>query len=190
MNEEVKNDPKWSDHSCHLVPIEEIPKVEDVKNVPTDDLVELYKVCKHMEILCSIENGLGLSAVQVGIPWKLFLVRLENHPKFEPKKLHYGYFVNCDYNKVTEEGQVASLEGCLSLRSPDGRMRFFRVDRWKKVTLNGFQLIIEDIELRLKKINIELDLTEHAENVVFQHEVDHQRGILISDYGEELFLWK
>jgi len=170
-----------------LVTVENIPQLADIKDVPTDNLLEVYKVCKQMEILCDIEQGIGLSAVQVGIPWKLFLVRLDAKSKFKPTG-RYGYFLNCKYDILAED-VVASLEGCLSLRSPEGRARIFQVKRCLKTRISGFQLI--DInKLDIIEISQEMTLPQDNESIVFQHEIDHHFGKLISDSGnKELYIW-
>ena len=59
-----KNDP------IALVPVDLIPKAIDT---PTDDLMSLFRLVNKMEKLCHDEKGVGLSAVQVGIPWNLFM---------------------------------------------------------------------------------------------------------------------
>ncbi|MHA2432943.1 MAG: peptide deformylase, partial [Candidatus Thorarchaeota archaeon] len=58
-----------------ILEADQIPKVDEVVDVSMDDPMEVYKICQRMEILCDADNGIGLSAVQVGIPWKLFLVK-------------------------------------------------------------------------------------------------------------------
>lgn len=169
-----------------LVSADKIPKLEDIKDTPTDNLLEVYKVCKEMEILCDMERGIGLSAVQVGVPWKLFLVRLDHGSKFKPTG-RYGYFVNCHY-EIMAEDKIASLEGCLSLRSPEGLTRMFQVERYTRTRVYGFQLI-DKMKLEVVGISAEMTLPQDNESIVFQHEIDHHLGKLISDHGKELFMW-
>jgi peptide deformylase len=112
-----------------IVPVEEIPKAVET---PTDDLVKLLKVCLEMQILCEKENGLGLSAVQVGIPWKLFV--LKNKPGANDA---YSYYINCNYEPTASSKPTTSLEGCLSIRSPRGRLRLFEVERQDEIKVSG-----------------------------------------------------
>lgn len=166
-----------------LVSVEDIPKVEDLKEIP-EDLLEVYKICKEMQILCEKENGVGLSAVQVGVPWRLFVIK-----NFEDSAKLWRNFIECDYEGVGEKNLLC-LEGCLSLRKDDGSLRHFRVKRHSEVRVTGFELIEED-----KPVKVPVDFTVKGGNgddisfVVFQHEIDHHLGKLISDEGEEVQLW-
>ena len=170
----------------HIVGIDEIPKLEDIKDVLLSDTASVYKTCRSMEILCDTSEGIGLSAVQVGIPWKLFIVKSDGGcPFIRPKE--YGYFVNCEYEPVTDE-QVVSLEGCLSVRSPEGQLRLFQVNRYTKIKIYGFRLIINDSN-NMDFVPIDFEVAFHEQGVVFQHEIDHHRGKLVSDIGKEVFLW-
>ena len=174
MDFEVKN----------IVEVVDIPKFEDVQDVPLDDPMRIYKLCRKMEVLCEEQQGIGLSAVQVGVPLKLFLVKSDGTGGFAEKD-KYGYFVNCDYEEATKE-HISSMEGCLSLRSPDGRTRIFHVERWKTVQVTGFKLV--DIgQPNFEEIKIALEVEEQG--IVFQHEIDHQKGVLISDIGTEMALF-
>jgi len=78
---------------------------------------------------------------------------------------------------------VLSLEGCLSLRSIDGRLRHYQVERYN-ITINGYHLMnyinLDDIKLD----------NEPIEAVIFQHEIDHGYGKLISDTGREVFIYQ
>lgn len=160
-----------------IVPVEEIPLVENVQPTPTDNLMELYKVCQKMENLCQAENGIGLSAVQVGIPWKFFVVR-NRDGSFER-------LVDCEYEAVGTEPLQDGLEGCLSLRNAEGRLRNFSVKRHPKVRVTGKKLLI-DPDLSLEDVDLELD---GLYSVVYQHEIDHHRGVLISEIGKEVEIW-
>lgn len=153
-----------------------IPAKEQVVDAPTGDLIGLYKVCLQMAHVCVEENGIGLSAVQVGIPWRLFVVRTESDEH------SFDYFVNCEYEPAGDGSKAPGIEGCLSLRNRDGSLRFFEVFRHRKVRLKGHRLVT-DPELALEPV----DLTAEGKyGIVYQHEVDHDQGILISDIGTEL----
>lgn len=171
-----------------IVPLDQIPKVGALEDVPLDEPIKVYKTCKEMEMVCEIERGVGLSAVQVGIPWKLFLVKFDETSKIG-KPGTYGYFVNCEYHGITteneDEDKVVSLEGCLSIRSPEGRLRLFEVERFKTVKVTGLRLL----EPQLCFAKFEHTLESENQGVVFQHEIDHHLGILISDNGKEKDVW-
>lgn len=156
-----------------IVPVKDIPMGLEV---PLDDLFKIYPVCQKLEILCKKEKGIGISAVQAGIPWNLFLIKSETG---------FDYFVNCDYNPTTENKLVV-LEGCLSIRK-DGKLRYFNVSRYTSVLVKGKKLSLINKELVLEDFEKEFS---DFKAVVMQHEIDHSKGILISDIGEEIDIYK
>ena len=164
-----------------IVPVEQIPSVEQTVDVPMDDPKKVLEVCNEMVAVCEAQNGIGLSAVQVGLPWKLFIVKGDGSCPFIPKDT-FSYFLNCDY-KPTNTNRVVSVEGCLSLRSEDGRLRTFRVNRWAQIRITGYRLVT-DPELSFLHIDAVVDCFQ--EGIVFQHEADHHKGVLISDIGQEI----
>lgn len=170
----------------NLVEVADLPKLEDIVEAPEDDLLRLYKTCLEMQEVCDREHGIGLSAIQVGLPWKLFIVKVGKDSQFASAG-EYGYFLNCEYKAATE-GRVVSLEGCLSLRSPEGRLRHFQVERYADIELSGKWLYTIDNQLYVKCVNCVLGLKEQS--VVFQHEIDHHRAVLISEIGKEIFIWR
>jgi peptide deformylase len=167
-----------------IVEVSQIPTVDKITDVPLDNPVVVYKTCQDLQQLCEQEKGIGVSAVQVGIPWKLFLVRGDGSCPFIPRG-EFGYFVNCDYKPVEGTEQVMSLEGCLSLRTADGRLRSFQVPRHQNVRVTGQRLLVD----QMKFVDVDYTLSFKEEGIVFQHEIDHHLGVLVSDIGKELFVW-
>jgi len=155
-----------------IVPIADIPQAVDV---PVDNLLAIYRSITQMEQLCTAQQGIGLSAVQVGIPWKLFIVQ---------RGIGYEYYINCEYNGIGEKQM--SIEGCLSLRDSQGELRRFEVERYSSILVKGKQLkISESSSLVLEDVNrVEHDLYA----VVFQHEIDHffRREKMIDVIGAEI----
>jgi peptide deformylase len=162
-----------------IVPLQEIPRGLDCQ---CDHLPELYKLGLLMEVIYERESGIGLSAVQVGISKRFYII---NYNQIK-KDNGYRFFINCNYEKISDE-EVSGLEGCLSLRKEDGSIRYFLVKRPKKIRINGKELSIESGELTLKDIFLEC---EGIEAVVHMHEIDHGFGILISDIGAEHVIWR
>lgn len=162
-----------------IVPVEEIPKTEEIEDAPTDkdDLIAVYKVCKEMEKVCLERKGIGLNAVQVGIPWKLFIVNSDNG---------FEYFLNCSYDAAGDD-KVVSLEGCLSLLNDEGDFRRFEVMRHMIVKVVGQKLVTKKNNLTLEDFSAYIHAEENG--VVFQHEIDHHLGLLISDIGKEVLIW-
>ena len=138
-------------------------------------------------------NGVGLSAVQVGLPWKLFVLRNIDRTKNDMGR-KFRYFADCEYEPLGKE-KNATVEGCLSLPS-----RLFRVRRWKDFKVIGHELIVQRGEC---PEFIDCNLTFYAKTIsdtkdgrlasllhlryaAMQHEIDHHRNILIRDIGEEV----
>jgi peptide deformylase len=163
-----------------IVPQSEVPVANPVL---LDNPLEVYKVCKQLEIVCKYEGGVGLSAVQVGLPMNLFIVRgqSESNPFVQPGRV--GCFVNCEYTGIEEDGKIISLEGCLSLKK-DGKLRFFRLERYNTIFVKGFQLT-DNLEF----VRIEAQVKVIDDGAIYQHEADHGKQIFISDLGEEIFLY-
>lgn len=159
-----------------IVPIDKIPVAEDV---PLDNLMSIYKTCLDLQDACEVGDGVGLSAVQVGIAWKLFVVRYGNK---------FSYFVNCTYEPLVDPRlrTLQSIENCLSLRKEDGSFRSFLVNRYPKIKVVGKSLVIGEYPA-IHDVDLRLDNDKYS--VIFQHEIDHQEGVLINDIGEEREVW-
>jgi peptide deformylase len=163
-----------------IVPASDIPKPADLKNISQENLMKVFSVCLQMQILCEKENGIGLSAVQVGIPWRLFVVR-----GFE--RAEYRNFLDCEYEACDGAISLPSIEGCLSIRTENGGSRLFRINRFNCITVRGQELETSEEKPVLKQVC--LQPLDPIFSVVFQHEIDHHRGILISDIGQPIEVW-
>jgi peptide deformylase len=160
------------DTVIQLVPPEQIPVAVDT---PTEDLMSLFRLAAKMEAVCEREQGIGLSAVQVGIPWRFFIMK---------RGRSYEYYVNCEYKGSGSKEK--SIEGCLSLKNTDGQIRRFEVDRYPRVQVTGKRFKFANAPaLVLEDINID---ETGLYSVVFQHEIDHGFQKLISDIGREIEL--
>jgi peptide deformylase len=108
-------------------------------------------------------DGVGIAAVQVGIPRALLWAQrfdLEGHP--------FEAFVNPEVLALSDETEEG-WEGCLSVSDI-----YSRVDR------------AISIELRFQALDGEL-ITETVEGftaVILQHELDHLEGILFTDRAD------
>jgi peptide deformylase len=161
-------------NNMSIVPVNLIPQA---LNVPFDNLISIFRTITGMEKICTDQNGIGLSAVQVGIPLKLFIVQRNNG---------YEYYLNCEYFGVGEK--TKSIEGCLSLRDSNGELRRFEVERYSSVSIKGKQLKISDSS---NLIIEDVDRTEKGlYAIVFQHEIDHFLGRekMIDMIGREIEL--
>jgi len=156
-----------------LVLKKDIPSLAIPVPIKEQRLPAIFKVFQNMQILCQKHNGFGLSAVQVGIPWQLFIISKRNN--------QWRYLLNCDYKKLSSRS-IKVFEGCLSL--PD---QIYRVERPVDYQLQGLELIIENNELKLTPVDQEFHYdprSDYLDHVVILHEIDHQKNILISDIGD------
>ncbi len=116
--------------------------------------------------LMSTDGGVGIAAPQVGINRKVIWVQRFDKPD-EPLE----YFIN---PVVTWKSEIQNLgpEGDLSI--PEFRDQFYRS-----------QVIqLEYVDLKGRKYS---EIVEGFTAVIFQHEIDHLSGILISDKKEREF---
>ena len=179
--------------SLQIVPVADIPS----KALATPrDGIEVFKVCKKMEAICLKHKGIGLSAVQVGVPWRLFILQNFSH-KTTKLTGKFRCFVDCEYSPLGD-GKTPSLEGCLSLPN-----KLYLVQRWKDFTVDGQELILQlqqptfiDCKLTFhydkpvppKSVRDRDEFLQmtHLRHAAFQHEIDHHRNILIRDIGQEV----
>ena len=111
-------------------------------------------------------NGIGLAAIQIGVPKRIIVMDLSKDPnKKEPRYFVNPIIKNKDLKKATYE------EGCLSV--PD---QFAEIDR-------PSQCDIEYLDYNGEKKIL------HADGLLatcIQHEMDHLEGILFIDYLSKL----
>jgi peptide deformylase len=113
-------------------------------------------------------NGIGLAAIQVGVPERIIVVRLpENEEDPESGKLYV--IINPKLARKTREVEDG-VEGCLSVPGWVGE-----VSRHHGVTVKGL-----DTKGRRLRVKAEGLLAR-----VFQHEIDHCNGILFIDHIDD-----
>jgi peptide deformylase len=125
-------------------------KVEDLKSN------EITILIKQMVKTMRLNNGAGLSAIQVGLPLRLFVVEVD-----------YNLYIMLNpVIKNLSKDKVKMEEGCLSFPG------IFRpIERSKKVTVTYFEQSGEKKKLKAKGILAR----------AIQHEHDHLEGILFLD---------
>ena len=111
-------------------------------------------------------NGIGLAAIQIGIPKRIIVMDLS---KEENKKLPM-YFVNPVITKKNNE-KITYEEGCLSVPN-----QFAEIDRPSKCE-------VEYLDYNGDKQNLQ---AEGLLATCIQHEIDHLEGILFIDYLSKL----
>ena len=130
-----------------------VQKVGDTERKIMDDMIEtMYSA-----------NGIGLAAIQIGIPKRIIVIDLKIENKKNPLFFVNPVIKNKDNLKSTYE------EGCLSVPN-----QFAQIDRPKKCDveyLNGEKKILK---------------AEGLLATCIQHEMDHLEGILFIDYLSKL----
>lgn len=131
----------------------------DAKDPNTAILVKRMK-----ESLLSTDGGVGIAAPQVGINRKVIWVQ-----RFDKEGEPLEYFLN---PVIVWKSELQNLgpEGDLSI--PEFRDQFYR----SKV------IQLEYVDLKGQKYS---EIVEGFTAVIFQHEIDHLFGILISDKKEK-----
>lgn len=129
--------------------------VEFLRNSQIDELAKKY----------DLRPGMGLAAIQLGIPKRYFVVVHEyEEGQFETYVLINPRMISNSVEKI----YVDMGEGCLSVNRPvDGI-----IPRYARATMEAY-----DIEGR--KINVR---AREELAIAFQHELDHLNGILFTDH--------
>ena len=133
-----------------------VPKVTDEEKRLMDDMLEtMYDA-----------NGIGLAAIQVGVPKRILVIDLG---KKDNKSMPL-FFVNPEIIKKNDK-LATYEEGCLSV--PD---QFAEIDRPNKCT-------VKYLDYNGKKKVLDAD---GLLATCLQHEMDHLEGILFIDYLSKL----
>ena len=133
-------------------PVEKVGK--DERKIMDDMLETMYAA-----------NGIGLAAIQIGIPKRIIVIDLKIENKKNPLYFVNPIIKNKDSLKSTYE------EGCLSVPN-----QFAQIDRPKKCDVDYLDY---DGEKKILK-------AEGLLATCIQHEMDHLEGILFIDYLSKL----
>jgi len=142
-------------------------KSRRVKNVSDD----VQRLIDDMVETMHEANGIGLAAIQVGVPQRVIIVQLPEADEDEPDPNAGRLFAVINpqlarRSRETEEG----IEGCLSIPGLVGE-----VERCCAVTVKG-------LDRRGKRVRVKAqDLLAR----VFQHEIDHCDGVLFIDHIDD-----
>jgi peptide deformylase len=139
-----------------------------------DDTLENFEFANRKE-LCEVMydnmtkyGGLGLSANQIGLPYRMFV--MGGHPQIEDGKVRYVF--NPLVNDVSEES-VMLKEGCLSFP-----FLFLGIKRPKWVSVRYTNENGEEVEETLHGMP----------GRIFQHENEHMNGYVFTDLVSKLKL--
>ena len=133
-----------------------VEKVDDDLRKLMDDMLETMYAAP----------GIGLAAIQVGVPKRVIV--LDIAPKDSPK--NPMFFVNPEIIKKSETNSTYE-EGCLSVPG-----QFAEIDRPDKCNLKYLDYFGHSKEI----------LAEGMLATCIQHEMDHLEGILFIDYLSKL----
>ncbi len=128
-------------------PVEDVN--DDVRTLIQDMKETMYRA-----------NGIGLAASQVGVSSQVIVLDVS------PIDPDHGFMALINPEIVSEDGEIESEEGCLSV--PDFTER---IKRKEKVSVQG-------VSPEGKKIEV---IGEGILSIALQHEIDHLRGTLILD---------
>lgn len=143
------------------------PRLKQVsEEVKTSEIKKLKKTVEEMISTMKEANGLGLSAIQVGLPKRFFIM----HDIVDSKE-----DIVCINPKILETfgNKVKQPEGCLSFPA-----LFLKVPRYDKI-------VVEFTDLDNKT---EVHILEGLIAQVFQHELDHLDGITFDTQVSRLHL--
>lgn len=132
-------------------------------------LLEVRSLISEMFETMHRANGVGLSAIQIGIPLKIFVI--EAH--MEEEDLHIrGSFINP--RLINESGDIVKHpEGCLSVPGLTAM-----VDRPESIELEWY----DEDWTKHKKI------FHGIEARIIQHEYDHLNGIIYTDKIDKMWI--
>ncbi|MGD0896944.1 MAG: peptide deformylase [Thermoguttaceae bacterium] len=122
---------------------------------------ELRKIVQEMFNLMYLHKGIGLSANQVDLPYRLFILNVEGDPAARDKE---RVFINPEISRWS--GTAEADEGCLSFPEI-----FAPVRRAEKISISAFNLAGEEVQYEPTGL-----LARAA-----QHEYDHLDGVLFID---------
>ena len=133
-----------------------VEKVDDSIRKIMDDMLEIMYQAP----------GIGLAAIQIGIPKRIIVLDISK----DPEKKEPLYFVNPE-KVYTSEDQATYEEGCLSVPG-----QFAEIDRPNKCHIKYLDYNGDSKELK----------AEGLLATCIQHEIDHLEGILFIDYLSKL----
>ena len=140
-------------------------KCEDVVVKPNDPVLKAFTDRLLTTVRDSMSLGVGIAAPQVGVLKNIIWVQ-----RFDKAPFPFECYINPKITKYTVKKQDCK-EGCLSIP-----------DKSATTTNRAYAILLEYDKL---------DGTHHVEMiedftaVIFQHEIDHLRGILFTDYLEQ-----
>lgn len=135
---------------------------KDVIITPNDPALARFCQRLYATVRDSISLGVGIAAPQVGILKNIIWVQ-----RFDKEGLPFEVYLNPVIRQYTDKKQDC-MEGCLSIpnrRANSGQRAYAILIEYDKLDGTHVTEMVEDFTA-----------------VIFQHEIDHLRGILFIDY--------
>ncbi len=130
---------------------------------------EITRLINHMKKMMEKANGIGLSANQIGLPYKVFIAKPPKLPNSKVQPKFYAIF-NPKIEKTIGK-KIYLEEGCLSVPNVFGE-----APRYEQIVISGFDRYGKPIKIKAWGI------LAH----IFQHEIDHLNGKLFIDSAKNL----
>lgn len=133
---------------------------------------ELAEILREMtEVVDAEKDGVALAAPQIGIPYRIFIVRYDRMHERQETELppDVGVFINPEFVKTSRK-QEEMQEGCLSVRGVYGTTVRYAQSTVKAQDAHGNWF------------------TRGGGGILsqaFQHETDHLNGVLFIDHALE-----
>ena len=142
--------------------VQDINKLRTMSSEWNGNIEQLEEIVNKMGDALEKYNGVGISAIQVGLPYRIFLAGPKDNPELvmNPKIIDKSVFLKSDW------------EGCLSIPNC-----MVKVKRAKHITLE-YTSVREGQFVKVKRKFTDFDAR------VVQHELDHLNGFLIRDRGK------
>lgn len=141
------------------VPLEELQKPQTQELI--DNLITTMRA----------EDGAGIAAPQVDVLQRIFVVEVDNNPRYPDKPpFPLMIVINPEIKPLGEE-KMESWEGCLSIPNIRGKLM-----RWSRIELSGYDREGKYFQKKLSGFAA----------VVAQHELDHLNGILFIDRMDDM----
>ena len=136
-------------------------RLEEFSNEITEFDSKLHTLLDDMYETMMAKNGIGLAAIQVGVPLQALIINLVRE---EDNKQHKEDLLEVINPKILEaNGEIVYQEGCLSIPG-----YYDDVKRAKYIKVSFFD----------RERNEHIKEYEGLMAVAFQHEMDHLRGHL------------
>lgn len=128
---------------------------------------EISDLIKTMKSVMRVSKGVGLSANQIGLNYRLFVAEV---PIRDGSTKFYAIF-NPKIDKAYSKSEVQMDEGCLSVPETFGL-----ITRASQIKISGLDKIGRPVKIKAWGLLAQ----------VFQHEIDHLDGKLFIDKADEI----